>query len=298
MAMEQYFCYAADFDGVLIDAVSEQSVDGGANIIRPQADGLAFPKRATVNTIDQTYGFKSNAIATMLGALSATVPQLGKEIKAGDELTMFLQRQTNMATRDGATSHLKIVVNTGFIYTSGFSAENENPGTVDAAAIVFSETQTASQSLAGTPAADEEFYAGPVKLNNVALDGVQSINCVFGQQLDIKREAGSARPVFVGVNFVSPVISFTTTNAGLYNTYAGGVAISSATHFYLRKGSPTVAGGRVADITAEHIKCTINAGMIKAAPMSGNQQMLTLEIHPIFDGTNAILIFDLASAIT
>jgi len=297
MAMEAYYCYAVDVDGTVIDGVGDHTIDPGVNLIRPMLDGLCDPRMAAADIIDPQVLFGSPAIATLLDAISATDPLAGKTLGGSDKITMFLQKQANYGTRATGSSHLKLELSAGLLVPVDLSAGNEEAALLSCRGIIGDggQTYTASSALAGTIAPDERYFAGPAKLNNVTLDGIQRIQVAFGLNLYIAREAGSAGPAFIGIQTRTPVVRITTTNAALLSTYYLPVAISAATHFYLRKGD--LNGGRVAAATEEHIKITINAGKILAMPVSGAQQMLTLEIHPTYNGTNNILVFDTSCAI-
>lgn len=299
--METYYCHAVDIDGVLVDAIGEHQIEPGASIARPMLDGLHRPKLAAVYTLNTSLAMSSQSIVTALDALDtvASDPFGGKTLTGTDYLTTFLQKSSNWgAGRTAGANHLKIVINDGLVVPVSLSAGNDGPGTVSLLALAADggAAYTASQALAGVPAPDELFFAGPAKLNNVAVEGIQSVSLDFGINLTILREAGSVGPEFIGIESIQPVIRIVTTDVALLSTYAAGVAIASSTLFYLKKG--TTIATRVANATAEHISFTVNAGMIKATPSGGQRQTLTVEILPIFDGTNQIVVVDTTSAIT
>lgn len=303
MAFEMWYPYAVDIDGTLLDSIDDHTIDPGVGLLQPDVDGQIDPETTLINTLDPTVQLSTLDIAGGLGAIGGAAALDGLAItKTSAEVILYLQRQSNAATRDGASSHLKAALQGGLIIPVSASAGNDAPGRLTLLCILRHDGTneplvfTASSSLAGDPDAGVGFWAGPVKLNNVDLDSVQNITVNFGLTPIVRRSAGSLQPTYVAIRRRTPSISVVTDDCDLAATYYKSAAIASATHVYFRKG--TAAANRVADGTAEHVKITASAGAITAGPVAGNPQSLEVTITPHYNGSNAILVIDETSAIT
>ena len=291
-----FYLYAVDLDSVLIDGVSDQGIDPGNQIIRPEVDGQVDPRAIFTGTTDPVIDIQTQSIAAAL----AKITYDGLLLIAANDATLFCQKAEHGGTRGGALKHLKLEVKAGVVIPVSVSASVETPATLAFRIVAADDLTndpfvfTALQSLAGTPNAVEEFFAGPVKLNNVALEGVQDIAVEFGISLRMRRAAGIAAPVHLSIRRRVSGIRITTDDAKVASDFVNAVAIATATHVYLRKGS---VGGRVAEATAEHVKFTVAAGAIVCESIAGADQMGVISILPIWDGTNAAIAIDTAAAI-
>lgn len=298
MAHDVYYPYAADLNGSLIDNVLDQSIDPGVSLIRPIVDGEVDPRAAFVGIADPTININSHQIAVALGALAPDGMKLGAAAIA----TLFCQKGLDGGTRAGALSHMKIECKAGIIIPMTASVGvDETPGTLEFAIHAMDDLTndpfifTASQTLAGTPDPDERFWAGPVKLNNVAVNGVQGITVDFAWSLRKRRASGAINPTHISIESRLSKISIVTDDAALIATYKVPVAITSSTLVYFRKGD---VGTRVINATAEHIKFTVAEGVIVSRGVSGANQAGAIDIIPQYDGTNELIAIDAASAIT
>jgi len=304
MAHELYYPWQVNLDATMIDAITEQGLDPGAQVIRRALDGMPYAKMAHVGQVSPVVDFASLAIGDAMGAFGADPCVTGYPIAAGDIVTLYCQKGTNRAGRVavGSSEHLKVDVNMGLAVPISIAAGNgPDPGGINVQVIPTWDGSnaplkfTADQALAGTPAPDQAYYAGKVLLNNVECDGVQGITVNFGIGLNVRREKGQVYPTFVTIESCAPVITIVTDNIELASTYSEGVAISAATYVQLRKA---VHGGtRVADATAAHPKFTCTAGLIISRKIAGSPQSMVIDILPTFDGTNAIMAYA-AAAIT
>ena len=298
MAHDVYYPYAADLNGTLVDNVLDQSINPGVSLVRPIVDGEVHPRAAFVGIADPTININSHQIAVVLDALAPDGMKLGAAAIA----TLFCQKGLDGGTRAGALSHLKLECKAGIVIPMTASVGvDETPGTVAFAIHAMDDLTndpfifTAAQSLAGTPDPDERFWAGPVKLNNVAVNGVQGITVNFAWSLRKRRAAGAINPTHISIESRLSQISIVTDDAALIATYNEPVAIASSTLAYFRKGD---VGTRVIDGTAEHIKFTVAEGVIVSRGVSGANQAGAIDIIPQYDGSNELIAIDAASAIT
>jgi len=288
-----YYPYMVDLDTAAIDAVSDHTFDPGAQVIRPMVDGLLDPKLAAVSLINNRFNLTTHACKTALEALNNVEddPFSGKTLAVADTMTLFLQKATQYS-RAGATSHIKCVVDSGLVAPMTMQAGNDAPGTLTLQAVILAggATWSTSQSLAGTPAMDEMYYAGTCKLNNTPVDGVQSVSVDFALNLQIEREAGSqeAAAAFVGTR--TPVLRLVTRDAAVWNTYKHGVAISSATRVCFR-----AANALTRESTG--ISFTVAQGIIISEPISGNPMGPTIAIYPSKDAENEMVVMDTAAVL-
>jgi len=300
MAHTVFQIYAIDIDTALVDAVAAQDFNPGATVQRPIADGLAVNKMNFISIFDPRFNVTTHAINTALAAMGGADPCAGKAIVGvTDTVTAYCVACAPGATREATTAATKILISQGIAIPVQINAGQEAAGTLtlQVAATKYLTnspfTITADQTQAGTPAQDEAYFAGPAKLNNTAVDGVQNIAIDFGINLAMRREAGAADPTIVYIDNVQPVLTITTDNVELAATYQGGVAIASATNVQLRAAA---AGGTRASGSV-HPTFTVTQGMILSRAVSGAPQTMAIDIIPSKDASNAIIAYALGAII-
>lgn len=298
MAHDVYYPYAVDLDGSLVDNVLDQSIDPGVSLVRPIVDGGVDPRAAFVGIADPTVNINTHQIAAALDAITFD----GLKLATNTIATLFMLKGADGGTRADTFSHMKLECKAGIVIPMTASAGiDETPGSMAFSIHAMDDGTndpfifTASQTLAGTPNPDERFWAGPVKLNNVAVNGVQNITVNFGFALRKRRAAGAINPTHISIESRLSMISIVTDDAALIATYNAPMAIASSTLAYFRKGA---AGSRVADGTAEHIKFTVAEGVIVSRGVSGANQAGAIDIIPQYDGSNVLIAINAASAIT
>ncbi len=228
---------------------------------------------------------------------------------AGAQITTleaYITKLANYGTRTAGSTHTKVAIATGLCVPRTLSVSQGQAATLAMEAIAISTdgatapvVATASQALPAAAAGNEVFTLGPVKINNTAVD-VESVTVDFGLSLHVESSEGQPYPTLVAIMARQPSIRLGCKSIDVIsNLGLSGVAYSAATHLYFRK---IAAGGtRVTDITAAHVKISINGGMISVTqPSAENKGRFACEvlITPIYDGSNPIMTVATAIAIT
>lgn len=303
MATDLFYPYAVGFDDagdkILIDGVSSQGIDPGMIAQRPDVDGQAYPLNIFTGTTDPVIDITTQSVAKALAEIGLT----GQLMTTDNPLEMYCQKAEDAGVRGGASKHLKLDVVAAMVLLQTLSAPVEPPATLTFRVLAKEDGTnapfafTALQSLPDdTLTGVEEYCAGPVTINTTAITSVVGIDIAFNITPRIVRtgaNVGSA-PDHISILTIKPVISITTLDAKLISDYKDLTAYASSTVFYLRK---CATAGRVAAATAEHVKFTVTGGGI-AARAFGNADGGVIDILPTYDGTNAILQINTASAIT
>ena len=141
---------------------------------------------------------------------------------------------------------------------------------------------------------------GPVNLNGTAYD-VETMTIDFGIQEFVEASSGNVYPTYISIMSRNPTITLAVRTADIQSAIgiAGLAQDATDSTFYLRK--LTANGTRVADVTAEHIKFTVDDGIFTIQDMPtthGERAMTNVLVTPVSDGTAAIIVVDTASAIT
>jgi hypothetical protein len=287
-----------DLNSNPINGMSDQSLDSGADIQRPRVDGQQYPKIGFVNSIDSMVRLESFEIESLLTAIGAD-PLVGYPIDTADNVTLYCQLAESLGSRS-ATGALKAVVNRGIVVPMSLNVGVEQPGSIQFEVYAISDgtnaplVTTPNQSLVGTPAIDQVFWAGPVKLNNTLVEGIQSISITFGIAVRKEKDGGTgAGAVYFTEAYIDvsqPIITVVSNDVDLFDTYKEGVDIASSTLVQLAKG---IKGGSRAAGTV-HPQITVAQGMICAKTSTGDPQQVSIEIHPTKDSSNSMLAYVLA----
>lgn len=301
MAAPIFYPFAITLDtasDIVIDGISSCSIDSGGTVTRPQIDGAALPRLAFIANYQAAIDFTTMNIKQILDMVSATGDCLNGRMVTGTEaLLMYSQKALAGGSRDPAANvHNKYTINEALIIPTSLSASGSEPASITVAIMpIASDTNpivyATAQALPTAAAATKQiYYCGPGKLNNTEVS-IQSLSINFGLNAIPVSDNGKADPDMIYIENKMPVITIETTDISLAATYARGVAISTSTKFWLTAG--VNGGSRTANATNAHPTFTVTDGMIKSRAISGSHQTMAIDIYPTYDGTNAMITYDI-----
>lgn len=170
------------------------------------------------------------------------------------------------------------------------SAEFEFIATYDGSNLPLSVSAAASlPTYSGTP---EKYTLGPVYVGSTMIES-QNVEFDTGIEVVAEGHSGQGYPSLAAIAARRPAVTVQThdlseiTDAILAGAEAGG---GLETVVFFRALSN--AGGPVADATTSHMSLTFEMELETAGSVSGDEASAAqgeLMIHPIFDGTNAIV---------
>lgn len=292
---------------------------GGAEKIIDQVEASGFntnPSRnikSSAGDIDPTFagynGFSplgrgtTEAIAQFLAAVGIN------GLIVSSYPTSIYNRIVDLATglRGGASVHQKLAINAGIIVPRQLSVGVQSPARltfeiigVNAAGSTNPVTKSETVSLPSMSGVSEQFYFGKAMINGAELEGVQNLVIDFGIQLGIRKGAQAIYDQLVYIEGRRPKLMLDVDDAeALADIGLTGAAQGSTdSAIYLRKGAAN--GIRVADGTGEHISFSIDDGIIDAPEKGGSHPSplgTKVEINPIFDGSNAIVVISTSATI-
>lgn len=292
---------------VLIGQMVDQNIGLGISRFLEGSDGEVDNRYTAINEQKPMIGFTTTAIAVALAQAGISGVAIDVDTPATlGSLEAFFHLLVEGGTR--AATATKITINEGILIPRTLSASQGGvarfsceahatyDGTNDPLVLLASQTLPTV-----TPGVAELFTLGPVQLNGVAVNGVVDVSIDFGIELIVEGSDGEVWPRFVGIMRRQPIISFTTPDAGLLSTLGitGDAQGATDSVVYLRKIAE--GGTRELDATAEHIKISVDEGMVyveDASASHGGRYALRCTLLPTFDGTNAVLVISTASAIT
>lgn len=294
---------------------TEDTIIGGiesANIrsqVEHKADptsGEIYPRHQAITAIKPVADFSSYCVADCLNA----VPLTGTSISAmASGVDIYAYAHVHGAGRGGVSLHRKYTIADGMVIPAKISCDHRGDAlmtcnilsTWDGTNAPVIETDLVTVATQGGD--DERFTIGEVVLGSVTIADIRSFELDFGITANTEGADSDIYDTHVSISECRPVLTLRgidvewlkSTNIPL----VGKVATHATTTVYLRKRLQTAAG-YVADGTAEHIKYTIDGLMwvedIISVRGAGPAEC-SLKLAARFDGTNAPLVLDTASAI-
>ncbi len=298
--MRAFTIYAATLNDTLLDQIDSFDLDAGLEHFVQHLDGGVDPVFTAVKGQQPKISLSTTGVAKALAVCSIDGLQLTDGI-------FYFQQLSNGGTREGGAAHLMLAADSGLVLPRSLSAGHDEVATLSYEILLLSAggnaplVATKNQTLNADPSADELFVAGPASINGVALTGVQSINIEFGINEILLGGDGDVYSSFAAIMTRQPKITIELSDMDLLADLGiGGAAQGTiASRIYLRKVAKD--GLRVADAAAEHICISIDAGRIHVKEGGGKPSdpaRVTLEINPVYDGTNDILAINTAATIT
>jgi hypothetical protein len=283
-----------------INQIQDYRPDPGFEVALHTGDGKVDFDFAAIMRQAPRLGFTTTAIARAL-----TVSGLSAYSMAAG-MDFYFQRIAHGGTRTGSSTSQKLTAAKGILVPTSIDATDGAIAAINYESAVTSADGTTAPLTIGTgatlpahTATDQVYTVGPASINGTAIEGVQSIRISFGLQLIVKGGDGHAYPTFAGIVRRQPTISIRSHDLSYLASSSYYAAQGSTDSLvYLRKVAKN--GIRVADATAEHLKFSVDDGLVTVRPFGGQdgaEQMTEFLIQPTFDGTNDVIAINTASAI-
>lgn len=278
-----------------------------AEIDRTRTTGAIYPGHVAIRSIVPTIGMSSYHLQDWIDEIGLT----GKSILSAtnDGLELYLQKFGVTGPASGGV-HRSLTVKQGILIGRQIRAAHQDDAILQCECLpIYDGTNSPivvadNASLPTAPADNERFTIGGVTIGGVTIGQIQDITIDFGAQVMRRSGDGDVYDTFVELRGVEPVITIRTTDATLMKS--GGVPLAglAGSHansiIYLRKRAQT-GSHFVADGTAEHIKITAYGLVVveDAGSQSGDESAVTtIRLACAYDGSNAPITFNTASAIT
>lgn len=298
--------FEVEFDTTMVGGITEYNLGTGTQVANDTMSGAVYPQHLSINAQKPVASFSTVQIARALDncALTGTsIAGLGAGFK------FYLYQHSEGSTRAGASSHRKLTINEGIIVPTSLTCDHQGDATLSYDIVLtYNGTNDIivladSQSVPTVQGDTERFSLGKVTLESVLLESIRNLTINFG--IDAVSEGADSEiwDRYASIRSIKPSLSLTGIDpewlAAANIPLIGKAATHTNTAIYLRKraqGSTFETDG-----TAEHIKFTA-AGLAHIetpAQVTGDTPAETTLTMPLrYDGTNAPLIIDTASAIT
>lgn len=300
-----YTLHCATIGANFLDQMENQDYEAGIEQMLIQANGSIYPQFVAIGLQQPKLSFTtSNLYAALAQGL------LGYNIGAGltNTTAAFYWRQFQAQGGFLAGNvQMKMLMNSGCIFPRRLTANTGEKATLDMEVLpIFDGTHspfviTNNVALpSGSPAVNHVHTAGPVIINGVAIHGVQNLSVDFGIKEMLLKSDGDAFNSFIGTPTVAPVIEFDTYDLSILASLGAASTITSTTELFLvaiQKGGTRYAYD---DLSTPHIGLGITAGMVyvdKASAKAGEVGTCKVKIQTVWDGTNAPITFNTATAI-
>lgn len=301
MAQTMYTLACMSINGTQINQVQEQGFDLGLGEIVQSSDGMIDPTYSAIMSAKPKFSFKTTDIAGIL-AIAAFSP-----VNITANVIAYYQQITAQGLRASGSVHRSATIAAGMVVLRRISTSQNASAVAEfdiialsadglADAIVLANN-VALPTLTGTAVM---FTLGPLKIAATMYDGLQSFDMDIGLKDVTIMHSGLVYPTRAHCEQRLPHLRWKHNDASLIAILGQtGLAASGSCVQFLRK--MTAQGTRVANITTQHIGFTITKGIYKPLRLAGGnpkEQVIDLDLNPVYDGTNAIVAVSTAIAIS
>ncbi len=239
--------------------------------------GHPSPLFAGVQGADPVVDFRTSQLATLLAECTSAL-NWAKGMTSGN-IDLYYRPISAFGTRASLTAGAKrFRFAKAFMYVKSITLGHQTQGSADVSLVGLSAdgtttplavTGSQTPETGSTASSAEHFGLGPVEINNVAIEGLQSAQIDFGLDLVVAGSNSGPFPTFVGVRSVAPVITLTGLSADAWVSYGLGTALTGLKLFGRKVNADTAGGAAyVADATAAHLLFSGSAaGVATAAGM-------------------------------
>lgn len=293
---------------VVLDGTSDQAVNIANTLMQDQTSGSPYARFVPLTAQQFSCPITTKRIKDAIDELGLLGFFFASDVgKPGVEIC-WQKFSESSGGRAGSGSHIKHTIAAGCIVPMTLNASHQQDASLSFAVIPKYDgtnaplVHNASQSLPALVGDDERFTLGPITLGGQSIAGNVDVSINFGIGYTLESSDSDVWPTFISLHSITPTITITGTDAAILASkipLAGRALTHANTTIYLRKRSDSGASF-VDDATAEHIKFTV-AGQAHVSSYSGSQgsrAQTGIQLTIKYDGTNAPIVVDTASAIS
>jgi hypothetical protein len=217
---------------------------------------------------------------------------------------LILQKQANKANRvaHATAEHVVYTVNAALGYGMQISASNRQHATFQGRLVLLHDGTNApwiysgSSAITDTPTGSENFVLGPIGYNGNILEGTNDFQLAINPTVDEPEDDFRSDPVFASILNIRPMITFTTTDPGVWSLHESEIASADTLKVnLLRKKSNA---DRFADGDTEHINFAVTKGRVVCESIGGSRSSTRVRIVPVSsNGSLSPVIVTLDSAV-
>lgn len=300
-----YGLYAVEVDSTVVGGITRQNLATNSEINGEPTAGEVYRRHVSLYSQKVAPGFTTVDVAAGLGAAGA----LGVSIDGlGAGLKFYAQQHESSGTRKTGSTHRMFTFNAGILVPRQLRVPHRGDAELTYEAILTydgsNDPVVITDSSAVPAAVDASYFTlGGATIGGVSCGGKSDLTVDFG--LDAMGEGGDSDvwDTIASIRNARSSITFESLDPTLFSAanipLEGKAATHANTIIYLRK---RMQGGQfVADLTAEHIKLTGDGMVVPDDCFSAdknNPGRVSFTLPLRYDGTNAPLVVDPASAIS
>lgn len=299
----------ADSAAVIIGSLVNVTAPIDQEVQATATAGRAYPEQITIASQKPRLTFGSLDLPKVVTAFGL----IGRRITGGTGKVGIAQYQaqySDSALTSGSV-HRRLRYDESYAYIRRITASHRQDAVAESeVAILYDGTNLPvipedTQALPTLPASAGRWTIGKVTVGSILLSCNIQVDIDFGISLDVFGCDSDLYDTHLNVNQIAPKITITSlTPSGFVTSsgvpLAGLVGTHANTKIYLRKRSARGASF-VADATAEHISITASGVLLinDAFNAQANQRgQMSLQMECDWDGSNAPIVLDTATAIT
>lgn len=292
---------------VTIQGITRQNLRSGLEVNREATQGEIYSRwhalvAGRAGATLASYEVKD--VIDNLGVSGLSIATIANGLK------LYAQAHEDGATRKAGSTHRLYTTTAGILFMPRLSVDHQGNVLAEMETVLKFDGSNAcwqitdSSALGGTlDSVEDRWTLGPITMGAVTINQVTNLEVDFGVTAVPEGADSDIWPTFVSISEIQPEIRVTGTDIewmGAANIPLEGKKGTHAnTTIYLRKRD--FGATFVADETAEHIKLSAD-GLITIDPAfdgaGAAAASITAVMRPVYDGTNAPIKADTASAIT
>lgn len=291
-----------------IGGILSTSAENQANIQSDPTAGSSTPMFVSINSVKSMFRFTTYNVAAALGQIGSTGLALGGGVTCQ---LWEIQMDANGQIASG-TVHRHLSFAAGRVVPRRLTARAQEDAELEFEAMGLSANGTDSPLIitenVALPAALDlaRHTLADATIANIAAGCMTELSIDFGIQIESRACNGQIFDTRLHQPSLVPKLTVTVLNAALIGTAGtqipdiGRACTHANTRFRFRRRVNKVAGF-VLDATAEHMIITTDGTVVPQTMFDGStneEGTATLEITSMFDGTNASIVINNASAIT
>lgn len=286
-----YQLYAVKLGSTLYNELQDATINGNVSDLIEVPVGFNMPLFAAANGERPEIGFGTHQVKSILGQLGVAGGDAGIAKLLGRKI---VNKTGPVAV--GSSAHASWTASASLGVIQQITASNRQRAQASVRIVMLKSGATAALVYSGSASVDsytaavEHYVLGPIAIDGSTIEGTNDLQIAFNPATEESEDNYESEPIFAAVRATQPVVTFTTTDPGIWSLHNTEIGASTANGLKVNLIRMEANKLQYASAGSNHIVFVGASGKVRCESIGGSKQLTRVVVIPVSpDGSAAPL---------
>ena len=286
-----YQLYAVKLGSTVFHELQDATINGNVTDLIEVPVGFNMPLFVAANGERPEITFGTHQVKTMLGLLGVAGGDAGIAKLLGRKI---VNKTGPVAV--GSSAHASWTASASLGVIQQITASNRQRAQASVRIVMLKNGSTAALVYSGSATVDaytaaaEHYVLGPIAIDGSTIEGTNDLQIAFNPATEESEDNYESEPIFAAVRATQPVVTFTTTDPGVWSLHNTEIGASTANGLKVNLIKMEADKLQYSSASSNHIVFAGGSGKVRCESIGGSKQLTRVVVVPVSaDGSTAPL---------